>query len=360
MNSRISRDTQVLSPVIEEAPLVTKIVDKPVLTEVKDIKNLNVVHKDLVHEIHEQPIVEIARKPETVLVKEQPLIKTVTAPLKMEEFGVSQHVDLDFSSPVERTQVYSDAKHINLNETIKSVQTREVIERHIVPTVTEIHEQKIVNVIEQPIVRTYHEAPIVREVAYSELVDEQPIKKDFLDLKGDDIMRDSSIEREKMLPANQLSTHILTNAPEKVIPTHSTLPTQTLPKPSGVFSTLEFKNQIKNGDLVLHEARPLSSRKLPVELLAQKKLLNKSRYFSKPAFSGQFMAQKALLKPVPENLYSKELSELGQWKDNSWTATVLSSTGSFLKNAYEGAKHLASDAYDSAKHMTGDALGKKL
>jgi len=371
MSSRISRDTHVLSPVIDEAPIVTKIVEKPVLAEVRGIKNLNVVHKDIVQEIHEQPIIEIARRPETVYVKEQTLIETVMAPAKFETYGEQQAVELNFSKPVETTQQVNDVRHVNLKETIKGVEVHETIERHIIPTITEIHEQKIVNVIEQPIIRTFHEAPIVREVeytglveevqVYTDLVEEVPVAANFYDVKEPVVMRDSSIERMNMLPVNQLSTRVLTSGQlNEVNDTTLDAPTSTWVVPRGLFSSEEFASQLKHGNIVLHRAKPLSRESFAIELVAQKKLLNKSRYFSKPELNGSLLAQKALLKPVNESVYSRELSSMGQWKNSSWTSSVLGTTGGFLKNAYESAKQYASGAYETAKHMTGDALGGKL
>ncbi len=211
-------------------------------------------------------------------------IRSVLSDAEAPEIVIKPHATLELH----------EANCINLPESKTEIH-QDVIERHVVPTVTEIHEQKEIDIIERPIVRKIIEKPIVREVLFT---DEDEIfmnkQKDLDNFRTDLLIKKASL--------------------------HSIRP----------FANADFRSEIEQGRR-LRTARPFSRTSFPGELQAQKKMLTKSRYFSKDQFIVDFMAQKKLLKSTNESMYSRELSELGHWKGDGFLAT----TGDFFMHAYE-------------------------
>jgi hypothetical protein len=366
-----SKDEFALVPRISEeivqvcTPTVKTIVEKPVLAEVKEVKNVDIVHKDIVQEIHEQPIIEIAKKNETVHVVEKPFVQRIEAPAKYEEIT---NVDLgraEFKIPQRETkhlEEIGDIKHVNLGEDIKQVSTQEVIERHVVPTITEIRQQRVINVIEQPIVRKIVEKPIIREFStegdFFDLDKFQPVSFVDEELRSQGVdtapMRDSTLERERQVPSVQESTHVLMrDHPHGPFSNEQFADElsrgKTLLKKSHPFSSEQFKEDIFYGQEVLHTAKPFAQEGFALKLQERKATLNKSRYFSKEVRPAEFLAQKKLLKPVENNKYSDELNALGSWKTDSIVIHALESAQGFLKSTYQNLTHKVVDTFESVK-----------
>jgi hypothetical protein len=189
-----------------------------------------------------------------------------------------------------------DIKHVDLGETVEKVTHVEVVEQHIVPTVTEIHQQEVINIVESPIVRTIRERPIIRYVDHLTEQDEEFVKQQRWQEK---FTQDIRIKRATLASAHP-------------------------------FSKDEFKNDIKQG-VRFRSARPLSRSSFAGELQAKKKQLRKSRYFSQDSFVPDFMKQKRMLHAV-DTQYSNELNSLRTWKGDD----TLTLTSEYMKSAFEG------------------------
>jgi hypothetical protein len=71
--------------------------------------------------------------------------------------------DINKQGPV-AVQRASNVQVVQEREQVRQVVNQERIERHIIPQVTEVREQKVVQIVEQPITRRVIEKPIIREV----------------------------------------------------------------------------------------------------------------------------------------------------------------------------------------------------
>src|SRR3989338_6763101 len=63
--------------VIEKEAIVNTVIDKPVLEQVVEKKHVEVHHKNVVQEIHEQPILEVEKTAVTKVVNEPTEFKKV-------------------------------------------------------------------------------------------------------------------------------------------------------------------------------------------------------------------------------------------------------------------------------------------
>jgi hypothetical protein len=206
---------------------------------------------------------------------------------KVTKPNVEKHIEMKYAGKVD------------LPEQVTKSTTVEIIEQHIVPVVTEIHDREVIHVVETPIMRNIHEPPIIREVVY------------------DDIQDGSFLEKQQKLKAFR----------EDIVFQHANL------KSAFPLSSDDFREAIKEG-VNLRPARPLSKPELAQQLAKQKTMLKKSRYFSKDEFIGEFMAKKLTLKSVAGNKYSEEMSTLGAWK-GSESGIILTTARSILKHTVE-------------------------
>jgi trehalose/maltose hydrolase-like predicted phosphorylase len=168
--------------VIEKEAIVNTIVDKPILDQVVEKKNVEVHHKNVVQEIHEQPIVEIERLPQTRIIKEATEVKTVIDHQKMFE-NINAGAELSFEekerlfaakqgklSLPTNVEVTKDVKVDTLQdkEEVREIIIQPMIERHQQALVTEIHDKKVIEVHEHPVVRKIIEKPIIREIIHEQ------------------------------------------------------------------------------------------------------------------------------------------------------------------------------------------------
>jgi hypothetical protein len=506
------------APVITREPVVKQILEQPQVAKIVEVKNVEIRSKQIVQEIREQPIIELEKKHITEHVKQDDIVKHQRAKTQYEEVTLGdQQPQLDFKQDTQ-TQTFKEnsVKHINL-EPVKQVVHREIIERHVIPMVTEERHQKIINVIEQPIVRTIYKQPIIREVGATTqqpIQQAQPMQEASFVPKVDELQQGmESLQETKPLASSAFKEELqsfelehkeqhasfvpevrdlnraklnlhearpfrshsfqqeIGNALHKrtysehdrasFVPEisdlkdakqhlHSAKPfaseefkqqlqgaeleqhsranfvpdeqellaqklelTQAKPLSShkfkqeieshkaeltdssawregseslpsthvlrekqlisaelkeGVFSSEEFKDELARGKTVLHDAKPLASEDFKQELVdtkdklehntfpfaaeefreqiqygqevlhdthpfshegfaeelqAQKLRLEKSRYFSKPVFLPEFMAQKLLLKPSTENVYSREINMKGEGWKRDWEHSML-------------------------------------
>lgn len=445
------------SNVITREPVVKQVLEKPQVAKIVEIKNVEIRSQPVVQEIREQPIIELEKKHVTERIQQDDIVKHQRAKTQYEEVHVGDQMNAPkFNFPQPETQTFKEAnvKHVQLDER-KQIIEREVIERHIVPMVTEERYQKIVNVIEQPIVRTIYKEPIIRELnreaplqkssfvpkvddlqmAKMDLQDAKPLASDefkqelegfklegghdhasFVPKPQELLEQKSHLHNAKPLSQDAFKSELMEYKQEH--PSHASfvpkpqelleqkyqlhtakplssfefkeeisqhrgeltdssawretqeeLPSTRVmleknlisqPHREGEFSTEEFKEELSRGKSLLHEAKPFSSESFeheleigkqrlehntnplateefreeiqygqevlhdafPLsregfaeELQAQKLKLEKSRYFSKPVFMPEFMAQKMLLKPSTESKYSREINLNGEaWK----------------------------------------------
>jgi hypothetical protein len=155
-------------------PIITKVLDQPVISSVIEKKNIEIHNVPVVHETHLQKIVEIQKVPQERVVVQEPLYQQTTVAPIVQEVGTNelpQHVE----NEVRQLQQARPAT-VEKRDTIQQVQDKEqvtvinqsIIERHVVPTVTQVVEQSVIQTVEQPIIRTIHEAPIIREVTVAQ------------------------------------------------------------------------------------------------------------------------------------------------------------------------------------------------
>jgi monoterpene epsilon-lactone hydrolase len=159
MNTAATIEQKVIT--IEEPPQTQEIIEQ---------KNLEIHNQDVVQEIHEQTIYEIQRVPTTQFVEKEPIVQHTVAPVVEEIVGDQIH-QLEYAAapPSPTVEHVSSVKTIQEEEEIKNVIHEIHIERHLQPMITEVIEQKIIQNVEQPIMRKIVHPTIVR--------DSEPIQK---------------------------------------------------------------------------------------------------------------------------------------------------------------------------------------
>lgn len=157
--------------IVQKSAVVTNVLDKAVLGAVIERQNVEVVHKPVVQEIHEQKIIELERQNVMTNVQQGTVMQRSTEQTRYEEIG---HSDIEserlrlaqlnaHSAPVVTRQAGS-TQEVSHGEVVAQVIRQEHIERHVQPVITEVREQNIVKEVTHPVVRTVHEQTIVREV----------------------------------------------------------------------------------------------------------------------------------------------------------------------------------------------------
>lgn len=163
--------------------VVTNVLEKPVVQNVIEKKNVEIHHKPVVQEIHEQKIIEIEKKPVLQNVHQPTLVKQERAATQFEEIGSANLSEQErlrlqqLNAPVapKITQT-GGVQQIQEREQVAQVVKQEFIERHVQPVVTEVREQNIVQEVVHPVVRKVHDAPIIREVTSSAPLQGAPLQ----------------------------------------------------------------------------------------------------------------------------------------------------------------------------------------
>ncbi|KAL0483283.1 hypothetical protein AKO1_014609, partial [Acrasis kona] len=161
------------NPVVGEA-VVTKVVEKPVLTNVVEKQNVEVVHKPVVKEVHEQKVIELEKQNVVKNINQGTVVEKSTDQTKYEQVGSRDLEDeklrlakLKITEAPVVTQQVGKKHEVNAGEVVSEVIRQEHIEHHIQPVVTEIHEKNVVKEVVHPVVRKVQEETIVREVPSS-------------------------------------------------------------------------------------------------------------------------------------------------------------------------------------------------
>ncbi len=166
--------------VIEKEAIVNTVVDKPVLDKVLEKKHVEVHHKNVVQEIHEQPILEVEKTAITKVVSEPTEIKkvldeqTTYDPLEKPVLSKEEQERLDlvrkgeFNKPETQIANTATVNTIHDTEEVREIIIQPIIERHQQQLITEIHDKKIIEIHEHPVVRKIIEKPIVREIVHAE------------------------------------------------------------------------------------------------------------------------------------------------------------------------------------------------
>jgi len=159
------------APINQEA-VVTNILEKPVIENVIQKKNIEVHHKPVVQEIHEQKIIEVERQPIVQNISKGTIVEQQKTPPRFEEFGTGDLGEqerlklerLHYATAPKVVQQQGAIQEVREGEILSEVVQQEFIEHHVQPIVTEVREQRVLQEVEHPVVRTIHEAPIIREV----------------------------------------------------------------------------------------------------------------------------------------------------------------------------------------------------
>jgi hypothetical protein len=161
--------------VIEKQAIVNTVIDKPVLDQVIEKRSVEVHHKDVVQEIHEQPIIEVEKVPETKHVQLETEVKTVVDSQvtydaveqtlsKEEKERLEAAKTGELNKPGVQIAATATMKTIHEGEEIREIIIQPVVERHQQTLITEIHEKKVIEIHEHPIIRKIIEKPIIREI----------------------------------------------------------------------------------------------------------------------------------------------------------------------------------------------------
>jgi hypothetical protein len=393
--SREARSDILEADVITRDPVVTKIMEQPQITKIVEMKNIEILSKPIVKEIHEQPIIEVQKQLVTEHVVQDDIVTHQRAAPQYQEVNLGKEApQLNLGQGEIKYSKQATVKNVNLNEEVTQVVQRQMIERHVVPTITQIKEQRVISVIDQPIIRTIHEPTIIREVTsgtsqLSQL--QQPLLQEttapttskprasFVPSEQDLLDKKEVLHASKLLATDEFKSE-LASAKDQIIDSENWQQgNQDWSKEqlhSGVLSTEEFKGELAHGHEYLHEAKPFASEEFreeiqygqevlhdaypfsregfAEELQAQKLHLEKSRYFSKPVFLPEFMAQKILLKANPACVYSREINEKGE----DWKRAHLGIVEK-AKLVVEGAVEVVKETFENAKAaLLGESLSE--
>jgi len=149
-------------------------MEKPILENVVERKNVEVHHKPVVQEIHEQKIIELEKQPVVQNVQQATVVQqSRVAPVFQEvgsaNLGEEERLRLAKMNLHGETRVdhQQQVREVREGETVAQVIKQENIERHVQPVITEVRNQQVVQEVLHPVVRKVHEPTIVREVHYS-------------------------------------------------------------------------------------------------------------------------------------------------------------------------------------------------
>jgi hypothetical protein len=166
---------QVPSTVTKEG-IVTTIVDNPVIEKIIEKKDVQVHHKNIVQEIHEQPIIEVERVHEVKKIQDPIETKTIKK-FPAEHELIEQEMNDDEILELQRakglinieTKVKTQTTVVTHNDEaeLRQIIEQPIIEPHVQPVITEIHRKKIIIEHEHPIIRKIRHPPLVR-VVYKE------------------------------------------------------------------------------------------------------------------------------------------------------------------------------------------------
>jgi len=166
-----TRTTEVPTQTINKDAVVTNVMEKPVLQNVIEKKQVEVHHKPVVQEIHEQKIIEIEKQNVVQNVQKEAQFSQARAETRFEEIGSTQLGEQERLKLAQLQQTQAPkvvqqgaTRQVQEQEVIGQVIKQETIERHVQPVITEVREQQVVQEVLHPVVRTVHEAPIIREV----------------------------------------------------------------------------------------------------------------------------------------------------------------------------------------------------
>jgi hypothetical protein len=159
-------------------------MEKPVLQNVIEKKNVEVHHKPVVQEVHQQKIIEIEKQPVVQQVQQAPLlqksrVETVFQEVGSRELGEQERLRLESLrlQGAPKVQNQQTVQQFREGETVSQVIRQENIERHVQPVITEVREQQVVQEVLHPVVRKVHEPTIVREVQSTGFVQQQPLQQ---------------------------------------------------------------------------------------------------------------------------------------------------------------------------------------
>src|SRR3989338_6559818 len=121
-------------------PIITKVLDQPVIASVIEKKNIEVHNVPVVQETHLQKIVEIQKVPQERIVVQEPLYQQTSVAPIVEEVGTNQ-LPQQVANEVKQLQQVKPAT-VEKRDTILQVQDKEqvtvinqsLIERHVVPS----------------------------------------------------------------------------------------------------------------------------------------------------------------------------------------------------------------------------------
>jgi len=154
-------------------PVFTTVIEEPQVQHIIEKKNISVVDRPVVTEIHEQKIYELQRKAEIVHKKQDTITNEIVAPVENEVIDRSQPVQL----PKPKATNYSKESTLEtttLPEQVKEVINELTVERHVLPLVTEVHDRTVIKYVDVPVVRTVLHNVIVREVQPVTEIIQQP------------------------------------------------------------------------------------------------------------------------------------------------------------------------------------------
>jgi hypothetical protein len=170
---------QAPGAIVKDA-IVTNVMEKPILQNVIEKKNVEVHHKQVVQEVHQQKIIEIEKQPVVQQVQQAPLLQqsraeTVFQEVGNRELGEQERLRLESLrlQGAPKVQNQQTVQQFREGETVSQVIRQENIERHVQPVITEVREQQVVQEVLHPVVRKVHEPTIVREVHSTGIVQQQ-------------------------------------------------------------------------------------------------------------------------------------------------------------------------------------------
>jgi hypothetical protein len=170
----VTTTTQAVPNTLQKEAIVTNVMEKPVLQNVIEKKNVEVHHKPVVQEVHQQKIIEIEKQPVVQQVQQQAVhqqsrVAPVYEEIGSRELGEEERLRLAKLNMQHQPHVQNQqtVQQFREGETVAQVIKQENIERHVQPVITEVREQTVVQEVVHPVVRKVHEPTIVREVTYA-------------------------------------------------------------------------------------------------------------------------------------------------------------------------------------------------
>jgi acetyl esterase/lipase len=148
---------------VTNTPTVSTVLEPAVLGGIIEKKNVVVHHIPVVKEYRKQKIIEIENVPTTKHVKLE------DDRMQIIKDSVHETVGTPFSGATIPSAPETTVEHIEHVSNVRvadevNVTQNTTVERHILPIVTEIREQRIIENVIEPIVRHVRLPPIIREV----------------------------------------------------------------------------------------------------------------------------------------------------------------------------------------------------